>query len=724
MNKRLLELEPTSLFGKDAVLVSFSGRETMSRPFEFTLAIDSPLESVEPQNVIGKPLAVRIDLGDGKERFFHGYICHMQRGESQTSKDKAGIQSHGYTVRIVPWTWFMSRASRCFVYLPEKKEKSIQDVLDALIKRVKSYGHVEAWLDPSGASILKKRMVEHCVQYRETDFNFLSRTLERYGVYYHFKHEKDKHTLVLSDKKNYPKCVEAEIDFPGDFGTQVKRDRITAWDRSFEFVPGKFEQVDYDPLQPASSLRVSEPGLTALSNNSNYELYDNSNDYVKKEDGKEEAKRRMEVEEVGFDVIRGASTCKTMTNGHAFKLKSHYANTPEIGKSFLLTDVSHYATQPGRSIGVGQDPSYTNRFECIPDERQFRANRITVEPFIPSIQTAMVVGPSDEEIYTDENGRVKVQFHWDREGKKDENTCCWVRVSQIHSGRGFGGIDIPRIGDEVIVSFVEGNPDRPVITGRLYNAQSMPPFQLPSHKTRTGIRSKTYKGKGHNELIFEDKTDDEMVFVHAQKNMDTRVLNDSKTRIFGNRHQIIGWEKDGKKGGDQREMVYEDKHLNVKQHHYEHIEGNMQLQVGGGEAKEGGNLDLVIEKQKCESIGGDSHLIVGGKQNQRVDGNLSLTVQGNQHSKVAGNIAAEAGAAGEIHLKAGMKIIIEAGMQLSLVGPGGFIDIGPAGVTIQGTLVKINSGGAKGKGGGCKPEKAKEAKKAKPVKPEIAKASD
>ena len=202
--------------------------------------------------------------------------------------------------------------------------------------------------------------------------------------------------------------------------------------------------------------------------------------------------------------------------------------------------------------------------------------------------------------------------------------------------------------------------------------------------------------------------------------MDTRVLNDSKERIFGNRHQVIGWEKDGKKGGDQRELIYEDKHLNVKRHQFDHIEGNMQMLIGEGEAKEGGNLDLIIEKQKSEHVKGDSHLIVNGKYNQKLDGGLSVTIGGDSHAKVGGNIAQEAGAMGEIHLKAGMKIIIEAGMQLSLVGPGGFIDIGPAGVTIQGIMVNINSGGSKGSGKGCKPEKAKEAKKAAPAKPEIA----
>jgi type VI secretion system secreted protein VgrG len=280
---------------------------------------------------------------------------------------------------------------------------------------------------------------------------------------------------------------------------------------------------------------------------------------------------------------------------------------------------------------------------------------------------------------------------------------------------------LPRVGQEVVVDFIEGDPDRPLITGCVYNGEQMPHYKLPDEKSKTYIKTNSTKGgEGHNELMFEDKAKEERVYIHAQKDMDVRVLNDSKERIFGNRHQIIGWEKDGEKGGDQRELIYEDKHLNVKRHQFDHIEGNLQMLVGEGEAKEGGNLDLIIEKQKSEHVKGDSHLVVNGKYNQKIDGGLSATIGGDLQAKVGGNIAQEAGAAGEIHLKAGMKIIIEAGMQLSLVGPGGFIDIGPSGVTIQGIMVNINSGGSKGSGKGCKPEKAKEAKKAAPAKPEIA----
>jgi type VI secretion system secreted protein VgrG len=723
MPKRLLELEPTGLFGDKAILTSFSGREEISKPFEFSLAISSPKENIKPEEVIGKPIAVRIDRDQQEPRYFHGYISHLWAGDFTASEGDKGNLSRNYRVRIVPWIWFMSRAARCFVYLPEKNEKTIMEVLNEVMKRVKSYGHVESWHDAANASILKSRKVEHCVQYRETDFNFLSRTLERYGVYYYFKHEKDKHTLVLSDKSNYANCPESEIEYAPSTGGQMNHDRITSWERSYEFVSGEWEQDDYDFEKPGNDLKVNakKHALISLTNNANYELYDSPNDYVEKEDGRTEATRRMEAEEVRFNTVVGASSCKTMSAGFAFKLSKHHNLNSEQGKSHLLTSVSHSASQPGPYAGATSIASYTNQFACIPREVQFRPARQTSNPFLASIQTAVVVGPAGEEIYTDEYGRVKVQFHWDREGKRDQNTSCWIRCQQNVAGKSWGFMALPRVGQEVVVDFIEGDPDRPLITGCVYNGEQMPHYKLPDEKSKTYIKTNSTKGgEGHNELMFEDKAKEERVYIHAQKDMDVRVLNDSKERIFGNRHQIIGGEKDGKKGGDQRELIYEDKHLNVKRHQFDHIEGNLQMLVGEGDAKEGGNLDLVIEKQKSEHVKGDSHLIVNGKYNQKIDGGLSATIGGDLHAKVSGNIAQEAGAMGEIHLKAGMKIIIEAGMQLSLVGPGGFIDIGPSGVTIQGIMVNINSGGSKGSGKGCKPEKAKEAKKAAPAKPEIA----
>lgn len=724
MSKRLLELEPSGLFGDEAVLTTLDGHEEISKPFDFLLTIASTKTTLKPEDVIGKQLAVRINRDDKDPRYIHGYVSSFWAGNS-VAHATGGTKFRMYRVRLVPWVWFMSQASRCFVYLPEKKEKTIQNVLDEVVKRVTSYGHVVPTIETGNAKILAKRKVEHCVQYRETDLNFMSRTLERYGVRYYYKYTNSSHTVILSDQINYPNIPEAEVSFPLTSDDHANEDIITSWEHSYEFITGKWEHTDYDFINPSTNLKSNSQNHSAitLKNNEGYERYDYPGDFVKKDDGKTEAEIRLEAEESQFNTVHGTSNCKTFSPGYCFKLADHPTCKDEKGKAYLLTTVYHSAAQPGPYSGSDEPARYSNSFTCISRDLQYRPQQHARQPTLSSVQTAMVVGPDGEEIYTDEYGRVKVQFHWDREGKRDENTSCWVRVSQVHSGSGFGGIDIPRVGEEVVVSFLEGDPDRPLITGRVYHKEAMPPFGLPANKTRSGLRSKTYKGNGYNEIIFEDKTDDEQIFMHAQKNMDLRVLNDYTGRVFGNQHEIVGWEKDGSKGGDQVSLIYQDSHKVVKRHQFEHIEGNVELLVGEGETDSGGNMDISIEKNKTEFVGGESNLVITGAHNAKMDGDVSSEIGGDCHIKVAKNIAAEAGAMGEIHLKAGMKVIIEAGMQLSIVGPGGFIDIGPAGVTIQGIMVNINSGGSKGNGKGCKPKTAKTAKKAKPKKPNIAKKS-
>jgi type VI secretion system secreted protein VgrG len=722
MTMRLIELENQSLFGIDAVAVSVTGREEISRPFEYYVTIDSPNENIRPEDVIGKPLGVRIDRGDEKPRYIHGYINHLLIDDAQYSLLDAGLPCRGYRVRLVPWLWYTTKAARCFVYLPELREKSIQQVLDEWLVRVRGYGHVEPHLEAKNAKVLQSRKTEHCIQYRESDFNFLARTLERYGIYYYFRHEANKHTLVLSDQPNYPTCDEENIAFPSSFGNQVNVDRVTSWQHDYDFVSGRWEQKDYDFKNPSTNLKVnaSKHSRISLHGNIKYENYDYPNDYVNKPDGTNDSTNRLEEEEVKYSTVFASSTCKSLTAGYTFNLTSHPNDPGEANKSYLITTIEIAATQPGRIMGSGGDQRYNNRFMAVPKDAQYRPARLTHHPVLASIQTAVVTGPAKEEIHADEYGRIKVQFHWDRNGRYDENTSCWIRCQQSIAGNRWGSMVLPRIGQEVIVQFIEGDLDRPLVTGCVYNAEQMPAYDLPAEKTKTYLKTNsTLGGDGHNELMFDDKKDSEQVYIHAQHNMDVRVLNDSKERIFGHRHQVIGWEKDGQKGGDQCELVYESKHLHVMKDQAEHIEGNFVLMVGGGDASDGGNFDFVIDKQKCEKIGADSHLIVDGNFNQQISGGLSIQAGGDCQLKSGANIAMETGSAGEIHLKAGMKVIIESGMQLSLVGPGGFIDIGPAGVNIQGVMVNINSGGAAGSGSGCSPATAKEAKKAQPSKPEL-----
>jgi type VI secretion system secreted protein VgrG len=603
------------------------------------------------------------------------------------TEGKQRVSSRIYRARIVPWIWFMMRASRSFVYLPEKQEKFFQDIFDKLLERVKSYGHVQTWNDVAGASILKNRKTEHCVQYRETDFNFLSRTLERFGVYYYFKHEANKHTLVLSDKSNYPRASDAEVDLKPSISSIYTNDQITSWEHAYEFVSGKFEQTDYDFLQPSTSLKTSasKSGNVSLSNNSGYELYDYPNDYVDKGDGTEESYRRMEEEEIRFNTVQGESCCKSFTAGYKFKLKSHYSCPDEAGKSFLLTGVHHSASQPARSTDSQTSTFYSNRFVCVPDSMQYRPARQTPRPRLVSIQTAVVVGPKGEEIYTDEHGRVKVQFHWDREGRHDENTSCWIRVSQSHAGRGFGGIDVPRIGEEVIVSFVEGDPDRPLITGRVYHKESVPPFALPGEKTRSGIKTKTYKGSGYNELSMDDTPGKEQIRIHGQYNMDSVIENDETHKIGKNRTKSIGVDEVMTIGNNQKLKVGVNKTVDVGTDHTETIGANQNIKIASNQVtKIGANQTTTVASNQSNSVGSAKTETVGMMSNEMV-GVMKTTNVGVAYSIISGaamNTAVGFVSAEEVGMT--KKIIVGSKLEI-IVGASKLVMEAGGKVTIEGT---------------------------------------
>lgn len=685
--QRLIELTDTSLFHADAVVTNFEGREELSDHFEYFLTIDSPKPAITPAEVIGKPIGFQLNRESGAPRYFHGYISHLWAGDYIASKGDQALPSRVYRVRVAPWSWFMTRAARSFVYLPEKQEKTIQEVLERLMQHVKSYGHVNPWIDPSSASILTSRKSEHCVQYRESDYAFLARTLERYGVYYYFRHDATKHTMVLSDKQNYPTLPESEIDYPNSLGDQNIKGCILEWQHAYEFVSGKWSQTDYDFKNPSMSLKVeaTKGSGVSLATNTGYELYDYPNDYVRKGDGREEAHRRQEEEEVRFNTVTGKSSCVTMVPGFVFKLKSHFNSPGEAGKSYLLTSVEHRASQPGRWTSANQTEHYVNRFTCIPKEMQFRPRRDTPQPQLSSIQTAMVVGPKGEEIYTDEYGRVKVQFHWDREGKRDENTSCWIRVSQAHAGKSFGGIDIPRIGEEVVVSFLEGDPDRPLITGRVYHQEAMPPFSLPGEKTRSGLKSQTYKGAGYNEISMDDTAGKEQIRIHGQYNMDTVVENDETHQVKNNRTKDIGVDEVMSIGNNQKLKVGVNKTVDVGTDHTETVGANQSIKIGANQTvKIGANQATTVASNQSNTVGSAKTESVGMMSNESV-GFMKTTNVGVAYSIISGaamNTAVGFVSAEEVGMT--KKVIVGSKLEI-IVGASKLVMEAGGKVTIEGT---------------------------------------
>jgi len=632
--------------GKDVLLLdAFTGREEISRLFTYDVQLLSQKEGIAAKDIVGKNVTFSVQFADGSKRYFNG---HVQRFAYLGKGDRL----HIYRAQVVPWLWFLTRRSNCRIF----QKKSVPDIIKQVFSDA---GFTQFSTDIQGTH----QPWEYCVQYRETDFNFVSRLMEHEGIFYYHKHEQGKHTLVLADHKGtYKDCKEKEVEMRGPLSGPGQFNSVVSWEHQHEFRSGKWSQTDYNFETPSTSLLVNTNTQVKLDGNDKLEFYDYPGEYEKKADGDADNRLRMEEEEAGYDTVTGESICRSFSPGFKFKLTKHPAKSEE-GKGYAITAVYHSASG-GSTFASGGDQvdSYSNHFTCIPDNIAYRPPRTTPKPMVHGAQTAVVVGPQGEEIYPDKYGRVKVQFYWDREGKRDENSSCWIRVAQLSAGKGWGAMSIPRVGQEVVVTYLEGDPDRPLITGVVYNAEQMPPYALPDEKTKSYIKTNsTMGGSGFNEIRIDDKKDKEQIFIHAQKNMDTRVLNDSMQWTRGNSHHIVGYQKD--KAGDQRELVYQDKHLNVKRHQVEQIEGNLQMTVGHGEAQ-GGNFDLLVAKDFAESVEGNRHLTVTSNRNEKVGGTQSLTVSQNQYEKVGMAHALEAGQTR--HIKAGMTLVIEAGMQISL----------------------------------------------------------
>lgn len=504
--------------GRDKVLLKgFRGSEGISRLFQFELDLLSEDSSIRYTDVIGKSVTIALKQADGTPRYFNGIISRFGQGGS----DEVFT---AYRAEMVPWLWLLTRTADCRIF----QNKSIPDIIKQIFGDL---GFTE--FSDSLKGTYHPR--EYCVQYRETDFNFVSRLMEECGIFYFFKHEHGKHSMVLADDPS------ATSDCPGQsrFRFYMKtaavmdEDVVNGWQAEQELRTGKCTLTDYNFETPSSSLLASTATIDSVAGNSKYDTYDYPGKYLKKNDGESLTKVRMQEEEAVHLVVRGTSDARSMASGYKFTLAEHYRQ--DMNTSYLLTEIEHVATATsyGTSRGEQQD-HYSNSFRCIPASVAFRPLRVTPRPTIKGPQPAVVVGPSGEEIYTDKYGRIKVQFFWDREGKKDENSSCWSRVSQVWAGKNWGVLFLPRIGQEVMVDFLEGDPDHPLVTGGVYNAEQMPPYALPDKMTQSVLKTRSTKGGGtdnFNELRFEDKKGNEDIFLHAEKDMHREVENDDSLKV-------------------------------------------------------------------------------------------------------------------------------------------------------------------------------------------------
>ena len=497
--------------GEDVLLLTgFSGVESVSQPFSFELDLMSLKSDVDPAAFLRNPVLITVPRADGEMRLIHGLASRL----TQLGKRDDLVF---YRARVVPWLWFLglSRESRIYQNL------TVPDILEQVFKRL-GYSDFELRLTRSYAPRI------YCVQYRETHLDFVSRLMEEEGIHYFFDHTKEKHVLVLSDDNasSKPAPGAETILFASD--EEHLENVVSQFEREHSVHPGRVTLWDYDYLQPTVK-------LTASLGEHAEEVYDFPGRYTEADAGDRLARLQLEAEEAERQVVRGVGNAAGLTPGYHFTLKHHYRR--DANGKYLVTQVQHSASSGSfRAWDESAAVDYRVEFRAIPHDTPYRAPRRTPRPVMWGSQTALVVGPKGEEVHTDNHGRIKVQFYWDRDGKRDEKSSCWVRVSTPWGGKGYGSVSIPRIGNEVVIAFEEGDPDRPLVIGSVYNADQAPPFSLPGAGIQMGMKSRSSPGGGGtNEITMTDTKGKEMMNVHAQYDMVTTVEHDDTQTVKNDR---------------------------------------------------------------------------------------------------------------------------------------------------------------------------------------------
>ncbi len=539
-----LKLKITTPLGPNKLLLrSFRGDERISGLFQFTLEMVSEDNSIDFDAIIRKPVTITLSLGNDVEHNLNGIV-------SRFVQEETNLRLTRYFADINPWLWLLTKTSDCRIF----QNKSTPEILEAIFSDL---GFTDFRNDLKGT--YAKR--EYCVQYNETTFNFVSRLMEEEGIFYHFEHAADKHTLVLGDDadahKTCPGLEGTPVHFRQSLLDHTQDLAITRCLVEEQVVSGSFAHDDYNFETPNTDLKVESKSQTPK-----FRVYEYPGGFLKKDVGEKRADLRLDALEQPQKVIRGDGFVRAFVSGHKFELKDHYR--ADVNQTYVLQSVSHAATQE----------SYTNSFAAFPADTPFRPPRLTAKPRIAGTQTAIVVGKAGEEIWTDKYGRVKVQFHWDQLGKKDENSSCWIRVDYGWAGKKWGGIFLPRIGQEVIVSYLEGDPDCPLITGAVYNSEQVVPYTLPDEQTKSTVKTNSSKGgNGFNEIRFEDKKDSEEIYFHAQKDQNIVVQNDRTKKIKHNETNTIEGTRESTITGDETNTN--------KANFTQKITGNYELKVTG-----------------------------------------------------------------------------------------------------------------------------------------------
>ncbi len=643
------EIRIAGLKSTDLRVLSFSGQERVSEPFDYTIDLVSADDGLALEELVGKACELQINTVDGEpERWLHGVIASFQQAESNG-------RLTAYRTRVVPPLQLLSYRHDCRVFQDMSAPEIIANVFD--LAGMRSY---KMRLEGNYTSRT------YCVQYRESDLNFVTRLMQEEGIFYFFEHTRESSILALVDQSTAhpPLPIQDTLEYhngggglaPGDFVFGISwRESITTNAvvlRDFDFRKPSVEHMHVDD-EAEQSLR--------------FEHYDYPGLYQEAITGDSRVRSRLDALQTGRQLVSASTTVRRMLPGHRFELTAHPNN--RFNREFIVSSVHHTGRSPQalEQDQGSESPDYTCEFSAVPSDTVLRSELTAHQPRIEGVQTAIVVGPVGEEIYTDAFGRVKVQFHWDRVGAYNENSSCWLRVSQTSAGAGWGALDIPRVGHEVLVSFVDGDPSRPIITGRVYNGINRPPNGLPEKKVQMSMKSNSSPGGGgSNELTFSDTKGDEGVYFHAQYNLNQETGY--------NKSESVGNDTTTTVGNNQSLSVAANRNLDIGGDNSESVAGNVSTQIGASKMIKAGSDVLIDAGSSLTLKCGASTLSMTAGGIVTISGTI-VNVTGMVMSNIAAPITTVTGAA-------------------MLNTTGAFHNIGGSKVSVSGGDVSVKSGGA------------------------------
>ncbi|MFC4729753.1 type VI secretion system Vgr family protein [Coralloluteibacterium thermophilus] len=655
----------------DALLFgSMHASERLGSLFSYRITAYSQDARLDLAGLLGRPMAVHMRMPDGYQRWFHGMVAEIGQ-DGFVTHDRLSLAV--YAIRLVPRPWLLTQRRECRIFSDKSVPQIVRQVLDGI-------GYSDVRLSLGGDYPVR----EYCVQYGEDDFNFVSRLMEQEGIYYFFAHARDAHTMVLADGLGAHASTSGYASIPylpvADDGHRLA-EAVGTWTAACAVHTTTHRLSDFDPLRPRTALLATgECGQgSGLHGVSGLEAYDWPGTHTALADGERYAQVRAEAHAVERALFRGEATAAGIAVGNLFELRDFPRR--EWNQEYLVVATEMHMAEPGYASGGGAAAPVRCGIEAIESRLPFRSPARAPRPTIPGLQTAVVVGnDTDEDIAVDEYGRVRVAFHWSRASSGSPPPSCPVRVASVWAGKQWGALHIPRVGQEVVVSFLEGDPDRPLIIGSVYNADHMPPYALPDNRTQSGIRSRSLLGAAvdFNEIRFEDKAGEEELFFHAQKDMREEVENDHHVAVEHDEIVEIGNEQRVVVGADRTHEVRKNDTLDVAENGTTTIGRKFKLDAG----------------QEIELVTGQSSIVMKSDGTIDIKG-LKITIDGttkvmvkSQEVVVDAGFKVEASAGATMKLSSGGMLDAKASAKLGLKGA--LLDMSADGIaTLGGALIKI-----------------------------------